>query len=135
MKEVNLTPEGQEPKPDPEKAQALENIQRIAELLGAKIVDKVPEVEPGIYGAARLAEILAERLEPGQGKRPGRPTNPSWVRRPKVSMSEDTLRRLIEIAESASSDTRKVSPMQVAAQLLEDAVKQFFERHPEKISE
>ena len=37
-------------------------------------------------------------------------------------MSEETLERLEEIAEAVSTNERKVSPMQVAAQLLEDGV-------------
>ena len=43
----------------------------------------------------------------------------------KIPMSEETLERLEEIAESVSTDERKVSPMQVAAQLLEDGVEQI----------
>ncbi len=37
-------------------------------------------------------------------------------------MSEATQRRLAEIAEAMSTPERRVSPMQVAAQLLEEAV-------------
>ena len=51
-----------------------------------------------------------------------RPTNPNWVRHPKVPMSEATERRLSRLAEQASVSGRKVSPMQVAAQILEDAL-------------
>ena len=71
---------------------------------------------------ARLAHFLYKRLTPSQGERAGPPTNPNWVIRPKVPMSEATARKLAEIAEALSSPERKVSPMQVAAQLLEEAV-------------
>jgi hypothetical protein len=37
-------------------------------------------------------------------------------------MSEATRQRLVEIAEAISTPERRVSPMQVAAQLLEEAV-------------
>jgi hypothetical protein len=101
------------------------DIEKIAERLGAEVVGRVPEVGGGAFGAARLArciESLQTRLAPGQGKRAGRPSDASWVRHPKVPMSEATNRRLQRLAERASTDGRKVSPMQVAAQILEDAL-------------
>jgi hypothetical protein len=93
-----------------------------AELLGAKIVGEVPDVGGGPFGMARLAHLMHQRLTPGQGERPGRPTDSIWVCRPKVPMSAATRRRLVEIAEAMSTPQRRVSPMQVAAQLLEEAV-------------
>jgi hypothetical protein len=101
------------------------NIEKIAAGLGAKIVTTVPHTGGGAFGAARLAHIVAAiqaRLEPGQGLRPGRPTDASWVRRPKVPMSEATRQRLTRLAEQSSVGGRKVSPMQIAAQILEDAL-------------
>jgi hypothetical protein len=100
-------------------------LHKIAELLGAKVVAEVPEAGGGAFGAARLAGIIAAlqaRLQPGQGQRPGRPTDPVWDRTPKVPMSAATQQILERLAEQASTPERKVSPMQVAAQLLEDAV-------------
>jgi hypothetical protein len=44
------------------------------------------------------------------------------VRHPKVPMSEATRQRLALLAERSSTAGRKVSPMQIAAQILEDAV-------------
>ena len=102
-----------------------ERTRKIAASLGAKLVGPVPKVGGGAFEMARLAAAVAalrERLEPGQGKRPGRPTDPAWVRHPKIPMSLDTEQRLARIAEKASQGGRKVSPMQVAAQLLEEAV-------------
>jgi hypothetical protein len=101
------------------------NIQQIADRLGASVVGQVPDTGGGAFGAARLAkciESLQGRLVPGQGKRAGRPSDASWVRHPKVPMSEATGRRLQRLAERASTGGRKVSPMQIAAQILEEAL-------------
>jgi len=101
------------------------NIDPIAARLGAEIVGQVPATGGGAFGAARLAasvERLRGRLVPGRGKRAGRPTDPNWVRHPKVPMSEATGRRLLLMAGRASARGRKVSPMQLAAQILEDAL-------------
>ena len=103
----------------------VKNIDRIAKTIGAKVVDQMPEVGGGAFGAARLAkaiETLRTRLVPGEGRRPGRPSDASWVRHPKIPMSEATERRLAKLAERASTDRRKISPMQIAAQILEDAL-------------
>ena len=98
------------------------NPQEFAELLGAKVIGEVPDVGGGPFGMARLARLMHQRLTPGQGERPGRPTDSTWASRPKIPMSEATQRRLAEIAEAMSTSERRVSPMQVAAQLLEEAV-------------
>ena len=101
------------------------NIKKIAEILGAKIVSEVPETGGGAFGAYRLAEIVAKlqaRLEPGQGKRPGRPTAVTWIYHRKLPMSHETFERLEKLAAKASTNERKISPMQLAAQLLEEAI-------------
>jgi hypothetical protein len=107
------------------------NIEKIAAGLGAKVVTRLPHTGGGAFGAARLAKIVADiqgRLEPGKGLRPGRPTDPSWVQHPKVPMSEATRQRLTRLAEQSSIGGRKVSPMQIAAQILEDALSSIPER-------
>jgi hypothetical protein len=109
------------------------DIDRIAERLGAKVVGRVPDTGGGAFGAARLAksiESVQARLVPGQGKRAGRPSDASWVRHPKVPMSDATRRRLLRLAERASIGGRKVSPMQIAAQILEDALAGVPEQEP-----
>src|SRR4051812_7427175 len=101
------------------------NIEKIAAGLGADIIGQVPDTGGGAFGAARLARIIEtmrSRLQPGQGRRPGRPSEANWVQHPKVPMSDATKQRLTRLAEQASSGGRKISPMQVAAQILEDAV-------------
>ncbi len=65
---------------------------------------------------------MQARLKPGQGRRPGRQTDANWVRHPRVPMSDATRQRLARLAEKSSRSGRKVSPMQIAAQILEDAV-------------
>ena len=53
------------------------NIKRIAEVMGAQVVARVPNTGGGAFGAARLAAIVAtfqHRLKPSIGRRPGRPT-------------------------------------------------------------
>jgi hypothetical protein len=101
------------------------NARRIAEKLGAQSKGKVPDVGGGAFAMARLARILAERLQPGQGRRPGRPSDPTWVEQGKVPMSEETKRRLTTLATTISREGRQVSPMQVAAQLLEERLAQL----------
>jgi hypothetical protein len=101
------------------------NIDKIAADLGAKVIGQVPNTAGGAFGAARLANIvetMQARLKPGQGRRPGRPTDANWVKHPKVPMSEATRQRLSRLAEESSRSGRKVSPMQIAAQILEDAL-------------
>jgi hypothetical protein len=101
------------------------NTNEIAQRLGAEVVTRVPETGGGAFGAARLARIieaLQSRLVPGQGRRAGRPSDASWVRHPKVPMSAATEKRLARLAARASTAGRKVSPMQLAAQILEDAL-------------
>lgn len=99
------------------------NREKLAELLGARIEGEVPDVGGGPFGAARLAKILHERLTPSQGIRPGRPTDSAWTLRPKVPMSEATRQALEQLAEQSSTPDRAVSAMQVAALLLEEALR------------
>ena len=101
------------------------NIKNLATRLGATKVASVPDVGGGAFGMARLARIMADRLEPSQGKRPGRPTDPSWSHYGKVPMSESTMAQLAELAESVSTSERKISPMQLAAQLLEEGLASY----------
>jgi hypothetical protein len=100
-------------------------INEIADTLGATVIGELPKAGGGAFGAARLVKIvtdLQEKLAPSRGKRPGRPTVSSWSLRPKVPMSRATKRRLVQLARKASTPKREVSPMQVAARLLEEAL-------------
>jgi hypothetical protein len=101
------------------------NIDNIAGQLGAKVIGQVPETGGGAFEATRLAcivEQLRSRLVPGKGRRAGRPTDARWVRHPKVPMSAATERQLTRLAQRASTPGHKISPMQLAAKILEDAL-------------
>jgi hypothetical protein len=101
---------------------------KFADALGAKVVANIPDAGPGAFGAVRLQRIITDlraRLQPGSGERPGRPTESEWARRPKVPMSAATEAKLRQLAEKASTPDRKVSPMQMAAHLLEKAVSEI----------
>ena len=103
-----------------------------AKKLGASIGEPVPDTGGGAFGMARLTAVLAARLRPSQGKRPGRPSDPSWSRYAKVPVSDATMARLAQLADSVSTGERRVSPMQVAAQLLEESLQRmsFQEESP-----
>lgn len=110
-------------------------IEDLADKLGAEVVGTVPDYSAGAFGVAKLAQTLRERLEPSQGKRPGRPTNPRWSKRPKVPIAEETEERLEQLARLLSDEHRRVSPMQVAAHLLEEAAASYFPRSKERRSD
>lgn len=103
------------------------NIETLAKRLGATVEGTVPEYSAGAFGMAALANTLQERLEPSIGKRPGRPSNPAWSKRPKVPMAPETEQRLKELAHLLSEGERQVSPMQVAALILEQATASYFQ--------
>ncbi len=100
-------------------------VKQIAHAMGAQIVGRIPDTGGGASGAARLPQVLntlRERLQPSRGRRPGRPTSRNWRIRSKVPMSPATRRKLGRLARQMTTAQRKVSPMQVAAHLLEEAV-------------
>ena len=72
-----------------------------------------------------FGQRLRSRLAPGQGERPGRPSDPTWTVQRKLSMNAETLTTLERIAETLSTHERRVSPMQVAALLVEDAAEKL----------
>lgn len=106
------------------------NVETLAKKLGATVAGTVPDYSAGAFGMAKLAETLRERLEPSVGKRPGRPSNPAWSKRPKVPMAPETEQRLKELANLLSAGERQVSPMQVAALILEQATASYFRAAP-----
>jgi hypothetical protein len=100
-------------------------ITKIAAKMGAEVVGVLPGRGDGVFGALMLPNWIDElkaELRPGRGARPGRPTKPDWSQHPKVPMSRQTLQRLQSLSRKASVKGRKVSPMQVAATILEMAV-------------
>ena len=99
---------------------ANKKIQKIAKGLGATIRKPVPDVGGGPFGAARLAAVLSTRLQSTRG----RPSDPTWSVSRQIPMREETLSQLQKLAKSFSSEGRSISPMQVAAQLLEKSLEQ-----------
>jgi hypothetical protein len=108
------------------------NIETLAQKLGATVVGTVPEYSAGAFGIAALSETLRQRLEPSVGKRPGRPSYAAWSKRPKVPMAPETEERLKELSLLLSEGERQVSPMQVAALILEQATASYFLGAPSK---
>lgn len=109
-------------------------IQQLADEFGITVNTSVEDLRAEV-GLGRLADIFKSRLQPSEGVRPGRPTDESWEHRRRVPMSSATLLNLAALAEKVSTPERKVSPMQLAAQLLEDAIQKLIEQHPKQISE
>jgi len=104
------------------------DIDSIAKKLGATVAGTVPDYSAGAFGVAILAKTLRDRLEPGRGKRPGRPSNRRWTKRSKVPMAKETEARLKRLARMLSDEDRQVTPMQVAGQLLEETTATYFVR-------
>ena len=77
---------------------------------------------------AQFGQRLRARLAPGQGERPGRPSDPTWTVQRKFPMSAQTLAVLESLAEQFSTPQRRVSPMQVAAMLVAEAAKAAAEQ-------
>jgi hypothetical protein len=83
-----------------------DNIQNIAKKLGAVIVGQVPDAGGGAFGAAKVAHDVARlraELLP-------------------VRISGVTREQLERIAARASAQGQKVDPVEVASQLLAEAV-------------
>jgi len=102
------------------------NVKRIAEILGAKIVAEVPETGGGAFGASRLAQIVARlqgRVEPADEKRSGPAVNGDHAYQ--LPLSDATFKKLEDLAAKISTDACKVAPMQLAAELLDDAIGRF----------
>src|SRR5436190_13236615 len=106
---------------------ARRSIQDVQRALGGDTPRPVSAAPHGPFGARQLAAELRERLQPGAGARPGRPTDPDWEVRRLVGFRPETWRRLAEIAKEVSTPQRRVSPAQVAALLIETGVEHWGE--------
>ena len=107
-------------------------IDSIAKKLGATVVGTVPDYSAGAFGVAILAKTMRDRLEPGRRKRRGRPSNRRWTKRSKVPMAVESEARLKRLARMLSDEDRQVTPMQVAAQLLEETTATYFAGRPSR---
>ena len=90
------------------------DMDQIAKTLGAQRQGKVV-AKGGYLGALQLAAEVATRFRIPPGG--GRATDPSWTEQRLVRLSPQTFQRLEKLAKQTN-----VSPMQVAAVLLEQAV-------------
>src|ERR1035438_9749227 len=97
--------------------------EKIAKRLGATYVAPVPDVGDGAFGMAHLAQKLKERLDARGVRRHG--TGVGCVMRSKVPMSAETEKLLIALAEKLSTPERRVNPLQLAGQLLEESVQRL----------
>ncbi len=88
-----------------------------AKLFGAKLVGKVPNVGGGPLGAAYLAHVYRQRMAELRGE-------PAFQQ---LGLSEAALEGLAEMAEKESTPRKHVTPLQVAARLLEQAVRKHRE--------
>jgi len=102
-----------------------QDIRDLEKALGATHRGTVPATGGGAFGAARLAAILSKRLVPSQGKGTGRPSNPNWDTRKKVPMSTTTATELEQLALLFSDESRKMTAMQLAGQVLEEGLQQL----------
>ena len=96
---------------------------RVAERLGAEHT-ALPHTGGGAFGMARLAEILKERL--GHSRRGA---TVRWILGSKVPMTPETEKLLIALAEKLSTPERRLNPVQLAAELLEQSVQQLANKH------
>ena len=92
---------------------------RVAERLGAEHTT-LPNTGGGAFGMARLAGLLEERL--GHSRKGA---SVRWILGSKVPMTSETAKLLIALAEKLSTPERRVSPTQLAAELLERSVRQL----------
>jgi hypothetical protein len=98
------------------------DLERIAKALGAERRGHV-RAASGHFGAMQVvAEIQARFQVPAGG---GRSTDPTWTDRRLVPLAPETLVRLERLAKTVSQEGGlTVSPLQVAALLLEHATEQ-----------
>ena len=107
-----------------------------------------PRVDPMMVAKALGGEVVSTGRPGGSGilahlaSTGGRPTLVDATRRQKIPLSEADWQKLVQIAAAASTEQRKVSPGQVAAILLRDALAQssgptdeqvrrwLYENHP-----
>jgi hypothetical protein len=90
-----------------------------ARALGAERLQALRAGGRGFGGAQLAAEIQARFRAPATG---GRSTDPSWSEKRLVSLAPQTLQRLSCLSEAMSERGVIVSPLQIAALLLERAV-------------
>jgi len=102
------------------------NIDKIARLLGAEIVEQVPETGPGLLGAYRIADQVS-RLQFARSSITSQNVHRQVSldrQNRQLSLSEATFDKLEVLAKKTSVGSEPISPVELAAQLLEAAVDQ-----------
>jgi hypothetical protein len=103
------------------------DMEKIAKGLGAQQVGAVHS-SGGYFGALQVAAEVAARFRvPPRG---GRATDPKWTERRLIPLSPETLRRLEELA-----DHLHVTPLQVAALLLERTVSKIADEEAAQLAQ
>lgn len=90
-------------------------VRRISEALGASVVIPLGRRSLGPMGIMALLPMITSRLV----SRGGRPTDPSWTVRRLVPFSAETWGRLADQARRLSTPSRRLTPAQLAAILIE----------------
>jgi len=105
---------------------------KIAKALGAEHRGKVA-AKSGHFGAMQLVAEIQSRFQVPQ--RGGRPTDPQWTERRLVPLAPETLTRLSQIAKKLHDEQGiAITPLQLAALLLEHAAVEVDERAAEKLA-
>jgi hypothetical protein len=87
----------------------------------------------GHFGAMQLVAEIQSRFQVPQGG--GRSTDPHWTERRLVPLAPETLTRLSQIAKKLQDEQGiAISPLQLAALLLEHATGKVDERAAEKLA-
>jgi hypothetical protein len=95
------------------------NMEKIARGLRAERRGEV-HASGGYLGAMQLVADVQARFRAPQGG--GRRTDPAWTERRLLPLAPETLRRLEHLSETLRDQGVAVTPLQVAALLLERAV-------------
>lgn len=97
------------------------DMDKIAKKLGAERRGEVPATS-GYFGAVQLAADIEARFRPPA--KGGRPTDPNWKVKRLVGLSTDTFDRLQRFTRKINTrEPIHIGPMQVAALLLEHAIR------------
>jgi hypothetical protein len=109
------------------------DINNVAKRLRGEVRGEV-RATAGYMGALALAADVERRFKaPGGG---GRATDPDWTEQRLVRLKATTLKRLERLAQHLSAQGKRLSPMQLAALLLERAsedAEQSFDESPARV--
>ena len=108
------------------------DMKKVAAALGAEHRGKVA-ARSGHFGAMQLVAEIQWRFQVPPGG--GRATDPQWTERRLVPLAPETLTRLSQIAKKLQDEQGiAISPLQLAALLLEHAAGKVDERAAEKLA-